>query len=394
MNLKRDTANAYRTGFNTMWKHAAPYMTRKGIKKPGEYDKNNVHGGRLYGSRKECKITDKIAGNIIERLYESGKVGLHQLKQVRHSLSYAYYLRTGSPQDNFPEVYAQWKTFDLTKLPPVRKPKKPKRIPTPKNLKLGFTNLWTPEHPWCLADFSTGVLACWDSDVFGLRPNIDIAKVKKSVTHEVNANEGYGWTEMLGGRSKLHGQKTRTWRVYRVCVCKGDHSGPPPDLKLDTDGNPEVEVNWCTVCPVSAMELLSNLQGHHPRMYAKWLPNQGRFGNSNIKNVPGYALKWLTAQGVQGSFDRSCGRKCLSRWLNHLHVPYHESLHIHGDLQSIWRGHYEPKLMKSGNKTREQSTDTDTATAALRRFAKWIHKDGRPPPSLKQRLRSLLEEMD
>ena len=146
MNLKRDTALAYRAGFNTMWKHAGAYMARKGIKKPGQYSKNNVHKGRLYGSRKECKITNKIAGNIIERLYESRKVGLSQLKQVRHSLSYAYYLRTGFPQDNFPEVYAQWKTFDLSKLPAVRNPSKPKRIPTPKNLKLAFANLWTPDH--------------------------------------------------------------------------------------------------------------------------------------------------------------------------------------------------------------------------------------------------------
>ena len=91
MNLTDHTANAYRTGFNTMWKHAGAYMARKGIKKAGEYDPTNVHGGRLYGSRKECPITDKIAGNIIERVYESGKVGLDHLKQVRHSFSQCFF---------------------------------------------------------------------------------------------------------------------------------------------------------------------------------------------------------------------------------------------------------------------------------------------------------------
>ena len=61
-----------------MWKHAARYMTRKGIPRPGEFDPRNIHGGQLWGTRKECKLTDKMAGEIIERCYESGKVGLDQ----------------------------------------------------------------------------------------------------------------------------------------------------------------------------------------------------------------------------------------------------------------------------------------------------------------------------
>ena len=91
MNLTKATADAYRAGFNCMWKHASKYMQRKGIPRPGEFRKDNPHGGKLWGSRKECKLTDHMAGNIIERVYESGKVGLDQLKQVRHSMSYAYY---------------------------------------------------------------------------------------------------------------------------------------------------------------------------------------------------------------------------------------------------------------------------------------------------------------
>ena len=52
-------------------------------------------------------LTDKMAGQIIERVYISKKVGIHQLRQVRHSFSYAYYLTTGIAEDNFPEDKAR-----------------------------------------------------------------------------------------------------------------------------------------------------------------------------------------------------------------------------------------------------------------------------------------------
>ena len=173
MNLSDSTANAYRTGFNTMWKHAGAYMARKGIPRAGKFKKSNLHKGRLWASRKECFLTDKMAGSIIERVYESGKVGLDQLKQVRHSMSYAYYLTTGIQGENYPEVYAQWKSFDMRTLPAVRKPVKPTRIPTPANLKTAFTSKWNPDHQMTFVQFILGLLCCWDTDVFGLRPNVD-----------------------------------------------------------------------------------------------------------------------------------------------------------------------------------------------------------------------------
>ena len=36
-------------------------------------------------------MTDRTAGEIIEKVYLSGKATAPQLKQVRHSLSYSYY---------------------------------------------------------------------------------------------------------------------------------------------------------------------------------------------------------------------------------------------------------------------------------------------------------------
>ena len=388
------TSRALRTGFNTMHKHAGAYMRRKGIKTPGSFRKTNIHGGRLWGSRRECCLTESMAGNIIERVYESGKVGVAQLKQVRHSLSYAYYLTTGIPNDNYAEVKAQWKTFDLAKLPGVRKPKKPTRIPTPENLKLAFTTPWTPEHPKSLAKFNTGMLACHDTHVFGLRPNVDIAKVKTSKDHFINANERYGWTKMVGGRSKLHLHKrgTRAWRVYRYCFCQGrNHVSPPGLLSLDDEGNPHQDVTWNTVCPLAGMEFLELIQGPPIKIYAKWFP--GRYGQ-NVGDVAKCANDWLAEQGVPGPFDRNSGRKTLSRWLELLHVPYPEALMIHGDLEQVWRSHYQSALLKSGVKTREQSEDPDTATRALRRFAEWLYDGNEPQPSLKQQLAAILEGMD
>ena len=60
----------------------------------------------------------------------------------------------------------------------------------------------------------------------------------------------------------------------------------------------------------------------------------------------------------------------------------------------VWRGHYQTKLLKSTYKTREQSLDPDIANAALKRFAKWLHADGQPQPSLKQKLVALLKDLD
>ena len=396
VNLTEATARAYRTGFNTMWKYVGAYMARKGIKRPGGFDRNNVHGGRLWASRKECNMTNMIAGNIIERVYDSGKVGLDQLKQVRHSMSYAYYLTEGIRGENYPEVNAQWKSFNLSKLPGVRRTVKPTRIPTPANLKTAFTTEWTSAHPQSLATFSSGVLCAWDTQVFGLRPNVDVKKVKTSSIHDINPNEGHGWTQMVGGRSKLHLQKrgTRPWRVYRVCTCRENHVSPPEDLTLDQNGNPLEEPSWNTVCPLAAMELLQRCQGDPIRIYTKWLPTKGEYGNQNIGDVASFANEWLSHQGVPGPFDRNSGRKSLARWLELLRVPYPEGMQIHGDLELVWRNHYEKRLLKSGLKTREQSEDPDTATRALFRFAHWLHQDDLPKPSLKQQLASLLDSLD
>jgi len=338
-NVTKWTRYAYRAGFNTMWKHAGTYMKRRGIKRPGEFRKTNQHGGRLWACRKECNMTDKAAGEIIERCYDSKKVTRDQLEQVRHSLSYSYYLKTGIGGDNWPEVKAQWRSFHLAGLPKPKRSVKPTRIPTPLNLREAFRKQWKPNGELTLAEFMVGVLACWDFNVFGLRPNVDMKKVKDSRIHELVTNEGYGKTKMVDGRSKLHLHKrgTREWWVFRCCTCKGKHKSPTArQMRLDKEGNPKCKPTWNTVCPISAMEFLQHHQGDEFRAYPKWC-KEGRYAYENVGDVATYANEWLNVQGQyaddNGSpFSRNSGRKSLARWLDHLGVSYLESLHIHGDL--------------------------------------------------------------
>lgn len=258
------------------------------------------------------------------------------------------YLKTGNGGDNWPEVKAQWRSFALSTLPKSKRKLKPTRIPTPEgNLKPAFRKQWTPESPLNLATHMVGTLATWDFHVFGLRPNVDIKKVKDSREHDINLNEGYGKTKMVAGRSKLHLSKrgTREWWVFRECTCPGRKHKPIPrrELPMKKDGNPKKPPTWNTSCPLAAMEFLEHHQGTEEwRPYPKWSTRTGDYGKSNVGDVPLLANKWLNAQGQyadnKGSqFDRNSGRKSLARWLEELNIPYEESVAIHGDLEDVWR---------------------------------------------------------
>ena len=344
-------------------------------------------------------MTDKTAGEILERCYESGKATEDQLKQVRHSLSYSYYLQTGIGGENWPEVNAQWRSFRLADLPKSSRTVKPTKIPTPLNLKEAYTKPWTPDCGMSLAEWIVGVIACWDTHVFGMRPNVDIKKVKDSRIHEIYGNDGYGRTQMVEGRSKLHLHKrgTRPWWCYRVCTCKNKHKSPTSrQMRLNVAGNPKSRPTWNTCCPLAAMQFLEHHQGPSWRIYPKWIKT-GTYGNINVGDVASFANQWLNVQGQhaddQGTiFDRNSGRKSLARWLEELGVPYRESLHIHGDLEGVWRHAYQGNLSQSHYRVREQSTDTDAATKGLRRFKKWLHGKGNGP-SLKEKLQEILDKL-
>ena len=103
--------------------------------------------------------------------------------------------------------------------------------------------VWAPN----LAEWAVAAIGAHDYFIYGLRPRVDIMKVKTSITHVINTNEKFGATEMVCGRSKLHGNKrgTRPWNVYRVCFCRGGrHTPVPKNIRLDNQGNPTGPVTW------------------------------------------------------------------------------------------------------------------------------------------------------
>ena len=168
-NAPLSTLRSVRQGWRLAWKFAGKYLRYKKV--PTKFRKGNIHGGKLWANRNECKMTDKLAGEVIERVYLSGKATLSQLKKVRHSLSYSYYLMTGVSEENWPEVYCQWESFDIKNLPQsTRRSLVATRIPVPANLKTAFTKQWTPAHPMSLVEFETAALAAHDYYIFGLRP--------------------------------------------------------------------------------------------------------------------------------------------------------------------------------------------------------------------------------
>jgi len=393
-NAPAATLRSVRQGWNLAWRHAGRYMKYKRI--PRQFREGNIHGGKLWANRNECKMSDKMAGEVLERVYLSAKASLAQLKQVRHWLSYSYYLMTGNSEGNWPEVGLQWESFNLASLPTIRKSLIAVRIPVPLNLKTAFTKPWTPTHPMPLIHFETAALGAHDYYVFGLRPRVDLDKVKKSTEHLINVNERYGVTTMKGGKSKLQGNKrgTRPWKVFRVCFCKGgNHVSPPGTIRLNQDGNPVKAPTWNTVCPLAIMEFMKTIQDTNQwKPYPRW-NTTGTVSRQNYGDVPALANRWLQVQTHQGPFDPNSGRKSLSRWLEELKIPYELGFEVHGDLQTVWRYSYQPGLPKSKFEDREQSRDVDKATRALRLFAKWLHDDT-TKPSLKQQLQGILAGLD
>ncbi len=142
-----------------------------------------------------------------------------------------------------------------------------------------------------------------------------------------------------------------------------------------------------TTCPLFAGEVLFRLQEHLDlpfRCYRKphlgknrWKRNRGILGEHNIDKVTEVVKQWFAFQGVTPVSSNS-GRKCVALWASRAEVPYHELLHIVGDLEKVWRENYQPDLPPSGGyDNREQSLAPHIATAALQRFRKLC---GRAPP--------------
>ena len=236
----------------------------------------------------------------------------------------------------YPGVKVVWHIVRESELADALATVVPRRIPTVRDLKVAFTKDWTTDSPLNLMEYSSGLVCAYDAFLNGLRSNEDVDRLKKSRDHTSDWANGWQCTSFAGGRAKLCGAKkgSRAWGLWTVCFCKGPkHFSPPAVVIIGKDGNPPDPsvVNWTTSCPLSALELLWQLQDQ-PRRYAKWL-GSGRFGKMNIGDPVQTAIAWFKSQGVSGPFDRNSGRKCLARWARHLQLEYPHIFQIMGDLE-------------------------------------------------------------
>ena len=363
-----------------MWRKCPQYMKRnKSAKEPGEFNKKNAHQGKLWGSSKECQLTGRQASLILEKCYEAGCT-YAQLKKVKSSLSYAYFLTTGKLALNYKEVWDMWAT--LGDFEPPTTSIKPTRIPTPEDLKTAWTTPWHKDCGMSLVKWTVAMLIAHDWAIAGARSKEDLKRIKNSIDHEVNTKEGYGSTGFVDGRSKLCGRKRnqRPWRVWRRCLCKGKHKPVPAIFKhrFDKEGNPTEDPTWTTTCPVAAMELVMLLQPENPKMYKKWNTSKrrgGQFGENNEGKCTDLANKWFRCQGVGGAepYSSNGGRNSLARWLSEVEAKYHEGFEIHGDLHEVWSTNYQPDCDNAaGFRRRTQSSHPDHCLVAYNKLKKFM----------------------
>ena len=385
---------AYRLLFQTP--SVRKYCRQIGLKEPDTYNKRNQHGGVMFALPSEFTLTDKQAGKIMFKAYRAHTLTFVQLKVIRKMLSYAYQLKGHGPKTNWPSIPGVWDVVNEKKCADQKNFVLPTRIPRADQLKAAFTGKgWSPELGVSLLNWSRGCLLAWCWGVLGARSEEDLKRIKDGDAHGSNAREGWAWSKFHNGRCKLPGKKanTRPWRAWFVCLCKGGKHVPvQADIEyyMDANGNATVPVTYQTGCPVACHELVVRchwrdnfgLPGQdeaktHVRIFNSWTKGKKFSGQGNgPTDLVALAFEWLKLQGVEETFDRNAGRKALSQWCHKLRIPYHESVQIHGDTESVWGGSYQKRMPPSGYKERRQSNVASVATMALRKFALILCKRG------------------
>ena len=365
-----------------MWQEVPNKMRWYNIGPVNSFDENNYHDGVCWGWPYECKLTNNQAKAILLAIWKKKTLTYSMMKGVRKSLAYAFELTGGAPGKNYPGVAEVWAVVREDKLPESTTTTLPERVPSPRDLKKAFTTPWTPECSMSFMEHSTGLVAGYDCFCFGLRSREDVKKVKGQNRHHFDWEKGWQYTDLVGGRAKLCGNKkgSRPWKVWTVCFCKGSkHRRPPADFykEIDEEGNPVDEIPFSTVCPLAALEVIWQLQDAADvprRRYGKWL-GSGHFGVSNYGDVVEHAIDWFVAKGTcteETRYSSNAGRKCLGSWTGYLRIEYELSFEIHGDLWEVWSKHYETTMLKSNFKRRTQSTTPKVACLALRRLANYF----------------------
>ena len=119
---------------------------------------------------------------------------------------------------------------------------------------------------------------------------------------------------------------------------------------MKDDGTHSRPITWDPSCPLAAVEYIFQHQLEedepkrcYPAYIAKSTAGEARLGVKSIAKPSQAAVDFMEAQGLP-RFDTNSGRKGLARWCKHLNVPYELSVHIHGDLECVWRHSYQDRL--------------------------------------------------
>ena len=393
--LSGETHAKRRQGYNIMWRYAPKKCEQLGFKKPGTFSKDNGHNGECWGWKKECSMSDQKAGKILLHLVNLETLTLSQLEVVRKSLAYSYQLRGNEVtkyKTNWPEVRKVWKAVSDKSCAPTRSTK-PKRIPTPEELKAAFTQHWdAKKNQMSFLEWIIARRAAYDTLFCGHRPNKDMEKMKVTRRHHIDAREGWSWTDFKDGRSKLVGPKknSREWKQFAVCWCKdGKHRSPTlrDRHNLDEFGNPRNgDPGFDDLCITAGFEFTNLWQKkgrwrRYPTLCGtgRGKSTKGNVGNRDVGEPIKLALRWMEDQGL-GSFDSNSGRKALARMLSLLNIPY-EVFEMHGDIYGNWEKSYQNGCRRERQRfeRRKQSTEIDVATKALRKMSQWMGLGSKKP---------------
>ena len=175
-----------RKGFYAMWKYAAPLLTKWKIPKAGEFDENNAHAGKMWGSPQEFRrypLTERRLALILEAVYEGG-APKSTVERVRKTCSFIFMLKTGVPLTNFPKVTGMWRILQRCDFIPKQATPQPIRVPTPGQMVATQHSRYHDELQMSHIEHIQGYLGWWSLFGNGARPSADVdRKLKTSETH-------------------------------------------------------------------------------------------------------------------------------------------------------------------------------------------------------------------
>ena len=392
------TRQMNRSGFKAMNRFAGVMLRRWGIPEPGGFDKNNPHGGVMWGSPQEFRKFPLSGHQLALVLEAAGEGGASEstVILIKKTCSYLHLLKTGIPTQNFTLVSGMYKTLNPKAFKPPSQSLVPDHVPTWEQMVQAQTTPYNPNGSLSFIEHEQGFLGFWDGWVCGNRPNCDLDKIKQDESQYFDMSRQLWSTGLKGGRSKLHlgAAGTRPWRVYRPCMCpENKHISPPEGFEFSFDryGNTDEDISGlCTNCPLFVGELFMRMQPEPFLCYRKYLTSnrakkqRSQWSARSIADIPAMVVKWFINQGTcteENPFSRNSGRRAMAGIMSKTKCPYQEQVHLHGDGEKVWRNSYQPDLPPSGGYTiREQSTCPVIATAALRRFRTLCGRDAPPPP--------------